>query len=114
MKSLPRAGRTLRQWLGRSIGVHAIGRLFGQEHGDLGLQRVGVLHFVDEEVGVAVSKVVACGEIVPEQITGEDEHVEEFDFAGGPPFGGVIERKALQQFEDRDQLRRLLAFDIRR
>jgi len=89
------------------VGVDAIVCYFGEEHGDFGLQGVGVLHFVDEDMGEAIAKVVACRDTVAEQIAREDQHVEELDLAGGPPCGGVVEGEALQKFEHGDQWRDL-------
>ena len=95
---------------GTVAGVCATVFFFGQKQGDLRLQGVGVLHFVDEDVGETVAEVIAGKDTVAEQIACEDEHVEELDVTGGLPFAGVFQRKALQQFEHRSQLRRLLAF----
>ena len=74
--------------------VDAMGHLFRQEHGDLGLERIGVLHFVDQNVREALAELVARRQTVPQHIAGEHQQVQKLHFSGISALLGIFEREA--------------------
>ena len=77
MNSAPgRTGRSNGSRPGRSRLVG------GQPHQQLGLQRIGVLELVDQQVAEAALEVVADVRVVAHQVAGPDQKVEEVHGAG--------------------------------
>ena len=73
---------------GTRLVLLALGNVFRQEHGDLGLDGVGVLGLVDEEVGETAAEVVPHLNLVPQHVPGPDQQVVKLGPALRPaPFG---------------------------
>ena len=72
------------------VEVPRVGGLGGEEHRQFGLEGIGVLELVDEEVPVPVARRGPRRRVVPEQIAGEDEQVVEEQPALAAPQRGVV------------------------
>ena len=79
----------------------AVGRR-GQAHGDLELDRIGVLELVEEHPLVAIVQVAAGRRVGRQQAPGEHEEVVELERAGrGPRRGGVEHEASAHHADDR-------------
>ena len=74
--------------------------MFGQEHGDFGLYRVGVLGLIDEQVREAAAEVVAHFEVAAQQLVSPSQQVVKLGPPLGPTLPGVFEGELPQSIED--------------
>ena len=66
----------------------------GDAHGDLDLDRIGVLELVEQEALVAAVQALADGGVLADELAGEHEQVVERELAGLAPGVGGVEREA--------------------
>ena len=81
MNSLPRVGTTSARRVRGIVG--------GEQQEQLGLQRIGILEFVDEEVREALLKRRAHGGVIANQIPRPQQQIEEVERAE-PRLRGLV------------------------
>ena len=93
---LPGSGSRIRRSASAVLRV----MLFGDEHGNLGLNGVGVLGLVDQQVGEAAAKMVPDADVVAEQVPGPDQQVVKTGLALALAFLGKAQGELLQRVQD--------------
>ncbi len=76
-EQLPRFGRDLQP-------VRFAGIVRGEQQQDLGLQRIGILKLVDENVSEAVLQIAADIRLVAHQVARQEQQVHKVELAGAP------------------------------
>ena len=98
--SLPLPGVTCSHEHGAAVGNSPGGYGLGQEHGDLGLNRVGVLGLVDEQVRKTPLEVVPDLDVVAQELTGPYQQVMELGPALVPATVRIVQDELANPLED--------------
>ena len=73
-------------WDGTDIAPIGLARIVGgEQQKDLGLERVGILELVDEEVGKALLQLGANAAVVSNEVARLDQEIEEIEATGVEP-----------------------------